>query len=183
METYENKDIIAIDEHDATVALYVKPDEEHMDERDHLRKTLEHYRMQRQQKLDEARAFDGIIRQLERDLGEQSTVEDSGIAPGDSGTLSTVRMGGLSPLHNIRPDEFFAMSQSDAAKAYLRKVGFAIPFDELVTALRKGGARLGGADPKKSLYVSLARNPRKEFVWPSKDHIGLQEFYDRKEKD
>jgi|SRR5579863_633067 len=151
-----------------------------MEDKDHLRKTLEYYRTQRQQKLEEARSFEPMIRQLERDLGEISSLEAGEvISIATDGSVS--RMGGLSPLHSLRPDEFFAMSQSDAAKAYLRKVGFAIPFDELVSALRKGGARLGGVDPKKTLYVSLARNPNKEFVWPGKDHIGLREFYDRKD--
>ena len=149
-----------------------------MDEKDHLRKTLDFYRAQRQQKLEEAKALEHTIRQLERDLGESSSIE-AGESGESEGSVS--RMGGLSPLLSLRPDEFFAMSQTDAARAYLRKVGFAIPYDELVAALRKGGARLGGADPKKTLYVSLARNPNKEFVWPSKDHIGLKEFYDRKD--
>jgi hypothetical protein len=71
------------------------------------------------------------------------------------------------------------MSQSEAAKAYLRKIGHAVHFDELVAALKKGGATLGGKDPRKTLYVSLARNPKKEFVWPSDDHISLGEFYSK----
>ena len=69
------------------------------------------------------------------------------------------------------------MSQGDAAKAYLRMRGCAIPMDELVTALQAGGAKVGGTDPKRTLYVSLKANPKKKFVWPSKDHIGLAEFY------
>jgi hypothetical protein len=151
-----------------------------MNDNEHLRKTLEHYRNQRQAKLIELRAMETMIRQLELDLGELPTVDaDSGSS--DIPASSMVRMGGLSPMHYLKPDEFFGMSQSDAAKAYLRKVGHAIPFDELVQALKKGGAKLGGVDPKKTLYVSLARNPNKEFVWPSKEHIGLQEFYARKD--
>ena len=153
-----------------------------MEEFEHLRKTLEHYRQQRQQKLEEVRAIETMIRQLELDLGEPATIEapplERDVAPAMARPISLI-----SPLHSLRPDEFFAMSQSDAAKAYLRLVGHAITFDELVEALRKGGAKLGGADPKKTLYVSLARNPRKEFVWPSKEHIGLKEFYDRKDRD
>jgi|SRR5882724_7787819 len=147
-----------------------------MNETDHLRKTLEHYRELRQQKLQELRPIEMMIRQLELDLGEGSSVE-SGDEISDSSLAAVAKLGSTS----IRPDEFFNLSQSEAAKAYLRKIGHAILFDELVTALRKGGAKLGGADPKKTLYVSLARNPRREFVWPSKDHIGLSEFYqDRK---
>jgi hypothetical protein len=144
-----------------------------MDENDHLRKTLEHYRQQRQHKLDEVQLIENMIRQLERDLGEQPTVEGTAGTP-DAGAS----WPGLHPMNFIKPDEFYGLSQSDAAKAYLRKVGHAVPFEELVTALRKGGAKLGGVDPKKTLYVSLARNPRKEFVWPSTDHISLSEFYE-----
>jgi hypothetical protein len=150
-----------------------------MENLEHLRKTLEHYRQQRQQKLDEIRAIDLMIRQLEIDLGETPTVDES-IDREELSPANLNRAVGVRSIGGIRPDEFFGMSQNDAAKAYLRKVGRAISMDELVAALQKGGAKLGGADPKKTLYVSMSRNPKKEFVWPSKDHIGLAEFYDRK---
>jgi hypothetical protein len=151
------------------------------DEKEPLRRTLEYYRQQRQQKLDELRPIETMIRQLERDLGEAPSLADVGNEVTTAAAISGSSAIGLiiSPMFSLRPDEFYGMSQSEAAKAYLRKVGRAIPFDELVQALRKGGAKLGGADPKKTLYVSLARNPRKEFVWPSTDHISLSEFYDR----
>ena len=143
---------------------------------EHLRKTLEHYRQQRQQKLEEVQGVDLMIRQLERDLGDSPT-EETSLPSDDPNPTNLPRFRVVS---SIRPDEFFGMSQNDAAKAYLRKMGRAISMDELVTALQRGGAKLGGADPKKTLYVSMSRNPKKEFVWPSKDHIGLAEFYDRK---
>src|ERR1700692_5027577 len=73
------------------------------------------------------------------------------------------------PSVSIKPDEFFRMNQTDAARAYLKKVGHSIPFDDLVAALRKGGAKLGGADPKKTLYVSLARNPGKDLLCRGRD--------------
>ncbi len=41
-----------------------------MADADHLRKTLEYYRQQRQQKLDELRPIELMIRQLETDLGD-----------------------------------------------------------------------------------------------------------------
>jgi hypothetical protein len=78
---------------------------------------------------------------------------------------------------DVRPDEFFGMSQSDAARAYLNKVGRAVSFDQLVQVLRRGGAEVGGAEPKKTLYVSLMRNPKGEFVIPSEGHVGLRVFY------
>jgi hypothetical protein len=155
-----------------------------MEDMEHLRRTLEFYRQQRQQKLAELQRIEGMIAQLEADLGEQPSGDIASSAA--SSPLSTVLSDILAPFRQpgtptIRPDEFFGMSQSEAAKAYLRKVGHAVSFDELVSALRNGGATLGGADPKKTLYVSLARNPKKEFVWPQEGIIGLGEFYNRKD--
>src|ERR1700691_2891580 len=144
-----------------------------------LRSALEHYQQQREQKVEEfeeaVRTIDLMIWQLKRDLGEVADGEMPA-APVIS-SLSNPNGNTRNPSLSIKPDEFFRMNQTDAARAYLKKVGHSIPFDDLVSALRKGGAKLGGADPKKTLYVSLARNPRKEFVWPSKDFIGLDEFY------
>ncbi len=77
---------------------------------------------------------------------------------------------------SIEPDEFFGLKQTDAARAYLRKIGKAVPFDELVEALGQGGANLEGERRKKTLYVSLARNPGKVFVWPRKGLVSLAEF-------
>lgn len=153
-----------------------------MENLEHLRGSLEHYRQQRQQKLLELQRIESMIAQLEADLGEEASITEpisntpgipftTAASPNTSGTFSTA--GAVA----IRPDEFYGLSQSEAAKTYLRKIGRAVPFEELVAALKKGGAKLGGKDPKRTLYVSLARNPKKEFVWPSDDHISLGEFY------
>lgn len=148
-----------------------------------LRAALEHYQQQRAEADKEyqnrVRSIDLMIWQLKRDLGEAPDGEQPVGMPLVSATGATQTVTSVS----VKPDEFFRVNQTDAARTYLKKVGHSIPFDELVVALRKGGAKLGGADPKKTLYVSLARNPKKEFVWPSKDVIGLDEFYkDRTEK-
>jgi hypothetical protein len=151
-----------------------------MENKEHLQRTLEHYRQLRQQKLEEIRPIEMMIRQLELDLGESPTIDNAASREATAPSASGIAVGpGIGTI--IRPDEFFGMSQNDAAKAFLRKMGRAIPFADLVTALQKGGAKLGGADPSKTLYVSLARNPKKEFVWPSSDHISLAEFYGRRE--
>jgi hypothetical protein len=151
-----------------------------MQDMEHLRRTLEYYRQLRQQKLEEIRPIEMMIRQLEIDLGEPPSVDATATrevsVPSTEGVIVNPGIGTY-----IKPDEFFGMSQNDAARAYLRKIGRAVPFDDLVTALQKGGAKLGGADPKKTLYVSLARNPNKEFVWPQDGIIGLREFYNRKD--
>jgi len=154
-----------------------------MAENDHLRQTLDHYRQLRQQKLDQLKEelapIELMIRQLERDLGEPPVTESTGLNAAVSDSFVFSDSATASKMPAIRPDEFYTMTQSEAAKAYLGKVGHAVSFDELVAALRKGGARLGGADPKRTLYVSLARNPMREFVWPSEGYIGLSKFYGR----
>jgi hypothetical protein len=150
-----------------------------MDDLEHLRQTLEHYRQQRQKHLEDLKRIEMMIGQLEQDLGENPSVDftaEDSQSPAVPATTSV----SLRILPIVRPDEFYGMSQTDAARAFLKKAGHAIHVAHLVSALQRGGAKLGGANPEKTLYVSLARNPKKEFVWPSKDHIGLKEFYDRK---
>jgi hypothetical protein len=152
----------------------------------HLRQTLDHYRKQRQQKIDEIRpvlnevaALDVLIRKLADDAGEPANIQPFNIE--GAATPSVAASGPASPVtgrHSLRPDEFFGMTQTDAARSYLKTVKRAITFDELISALRSGGCPVGGADPKRTLYVSLSRNPKKEFVFPSKEHVGLAEFYE-----
>jgi len=155
---------------------------------DYLRKTLGYYKQQREKKLvemrphlDQLRELEMMIRQLERELGDAPSLapnpSEIPLALADGFSMKDSVLANNQNNASVRPDEFFTMTQSEAAKAYLKKVGRAIPFEELVAALKKGGARLGGSDPSHTLYVSLARNPHKEFVWPSTDHIGLSEFY------
>jgi len=158
-----------------------------MIETDHIRKTLEYYRKLREKRveeirpvLDEIRGYELIIQKLAEDAREPVNIEPLNLGAGampenpiPANTLTPKAAGRVT----LRPDEFFQMSQSEAAKAYLRMVGRAISMDELVSALQAGGAKVGGADPKRTLYVSLKANPKKEFVWPTKDHVGLAEFY------
>jgi hypothetical protein len=158
-----------------------------MIENDHIRKTLDHYRRLREKRieevqpiLDEIRGYELIIQKLASDAKEPANIEPFSLGtsampenPAPANTLTPKPAAKAT----IKPDEFFQMSQSDAARAYLRMVGRAISMDELVSALQAGGAKVGGADPKRTLYVSLKANPKKEFVWPGKDHIGLAEFY------
>ena len=80
--------------------------------------------------------------------------------------------------NTIRPDEFFGMTHAEASRIYLRKIGHAIHLDELVTALRAGGCRLSGDNPKKVLYMSLIRNTH-DFRAPQRGLVGLAEFYER----
>jgi hypothetical protein len=147
-----------------------------MDSLDHLRQTLDYYRQQRQKKFEDYRAADLLVRQLEKELGEAPSPDAEPVIT-INGAMELPVNGSTPRSSEVRPDEFFGMSQGDAAKAYLRKIKRAISFDQLVEALRNGGAQLGGADPKRTLYVSLARNPLREFVYPKDGFIGLREFY------
>lgn len=144
---------------------------------DPLRQTLEHFLQQKQKKSEELRAIELTIREIRRELGEE---EES---PEDILPSSTVieRKSEQKPLisgrePDIRPDEFFGMTQSDAAKAYLERVGHAVSFEQLVGALKKGGCKVGGINPERTLYISLVRDVR-EFVPPQTGYIGLRKFY------
>jgi|SRR5579859_3312784 len=146
-----------------------------MDEKDHLLKTLEHFRQQRAAKIQETRSLDAIIRGLEQELGVPATSSETTETMVISEQAPATNVSGPLPLN--RPDEFFSMTQTDAAKAYLKKAGRAISMDQLLDGMKRGGAHVGGADPKATLYVSLMRNPKKEFVKVSEGYIGLREFY------
>lgn len=151
---------------------------------EHMRQTLEYYKKLREKavaaikpQLDEIRGYETIIQRLASDLKEPVNIEplvaEASMLSAPNGNHITTP----SSRPMLRPDEFFQMSQSDAARAYLRMVKRAISMDELVSALQAGGAQVGGVDPKKTLAVSLRANPKKEFVWPNKDAVALAEFY------
>lgn len=142
---------------------------------DYLRQTLEHYRQQRQTQLEEIHKTEALIAHFEKELGESATVEPS---QGIEFVKSAGDLRAPEPrVGDIRPDEFYGMTQTQAARAYLQRVKRAVSIEQIVEALRNGGAQLGGADPKKTLYVSLARNPERLFVIPKEGYFGLREFY------
>jgi len=143
-----------------------------------LRDTLNYFKQQREKKLQEARAFDVTIQQLERELGENPDSGELSINLGDSlpPMVERVEVSTNGRKPEIRPDEFFGMTQAEAARKYLKRVGHAVSFDELVSALQAGGCKVGGDNPKKVLYISLIRNTR-DFVPPQPGYIGLREFY------
>ncbi len=143
---------------------------------DYLRQTLEHYRQQRQTQLEEIRRTEALIAHFERELGESASVEPSQTGIEFVSLAADLRSPEPRTV-DIRPDEFFGMTQTQAAKAYLQRMKRAVSIDQIVEALKNGGAQLGGADPKKTLYVSLARNPERQFVIPREGYFGLREFY------
>lgn len=164
-----------------------------MPETDHIKLTLTHYRNRYQQlideikpRLDEMASIEALVRRLAADAGEPANIPSFNALPGLGGveslpaSTSSARSNLGNQRAHIRPDEFFGMTQTEAARAYLKMTGGrAISLDELVNALQAGGAKVGGADPRRTLYVSLKVNPKKEFVWPTKDHVGLAEAYQK----
>lgn len=146
-----------------------------MDTKEHLTQTLEHFRQQRSTKIQEIRSLDTIIRGLEQELGDPAPAVETSDSFVPLEPSAPVGVNGALP--QPRADEFFSMTQTEAAKSYLKKVGRAISMDQLLDGMKRGGAHVGGADPKSTLYVSLMRNPNREFVRVSEGVVGLREFY------
>jgi hypothetical protein len=155
----------------------------HMAENESLKKVLELYLQQKRDKLEEVRQLDLIIARLSRDIGEPTAESQIAEAPSDSMADSwreKVEMvllpaGGRS---TVRPDEFFGMTYTAAASAYLERVGHAVSMDELLDALNKGGCPVGGKEPKKTLYISLIRAVKTFVPIPGKTgFLGLRKFY------
>src|SRR6266550_6171217 len=126
-----------------------------MSNNDPLRAALEHYRQRRSTILEELRKIDLTIRQLEADTGEASDDRPDNYGPPAAESLAERPFAGSGKsLPSVRHDEFFGMTQSDAARAYLAKVGHAVSMEQLVSGLRAGGCKVGAANARHSLYVS-----------------------------
>ena len=111
-----------------------------------------------------------LIEALQIELGEvDSSLEAR------STRAPTPRSGSLGRVE-IRPDEFFGMSQMEAAYAYLKTVRHAVHLDQILEALRSGGVKFTGQEPKTTLYTVLVRGTRR-FVLVSPSTFGLLEFY------
>ena len=159
-----------------------------MADNEKLRGALEVYLEQKRAKLEEVRQLDLIISRLSRDLGEaaqEPQSEQERNDPGDTGNGETWGESGLglasarsTSKANVRPDAFFGMSYTTAAATYLENVGHAVSMDELLDALNKGGAPVGGKEPKKTLYISLVRAVKTFVPIPGRSgFLGLRKFY------
>lgn len=112
-----------------------------------------------------------LIGALQAELGDPVDVTMTPL----TGTLNM--SGGLAVTKlQGRPDEFFGMSQTEAAAAYLKKIGHAVHIDQILDALRVGGVKFEGKEPKGNLYTVLVRGTRR-FVLVSPSTFGLMEFY------
>ena len=154
-----------------------------MADNDFLRQTLTYYREQRQRILEQLRPLDPIIRQLETELGENPAdgTVDIPLVPLVLPAVSADGASSPKPSTNnkqleLRGDEFFGKSQADAARAYLITVGHAVPLEEILQGLTKGGCHVGGTEPIRTLYVSLLRNTR-DFCKLPNGLVGLRSMY------
>ncbi len=154
---------------------------------DWMQSALQHYREQRERIIEqlppdllfELRAAEVMIRKLEQDLGTSPQVVFSDPPYSSAAAqISASPLAGKTPVKptEIRADEFFAMTISDAARAYLNRVGHAVSLEEMLEKLKAGGCKVGGANPKHTLYISLVRNTR-DFVPTGNGFIGLRSFY------
>jgi hypothetical protein len=141
-----------------------------------LKETLEHYKQQRQAKVDELRTLDITIRQLQVDLGEPVEMLDPFAGTGTTSEVKTPMATPLSVNYKPRVDEFFGMSIAEAARTYLEKVGHAMSVEEILRTITGGGCKVGGADPKRTLSITLAQGKR-EFVSTGGGNFGLRRFY------
>lgn len=141
-----------------------------------LRAALERLLADREEKAAEVQKLDNAIEALQRILGEE--IEVSGIEESSTKAVPITRREAPKQLGaiSIRPDQFFGMSQTGAAEAYLKMVGHAVHIDQIMDALRRGGIAIGGSDPQRNLYTQLVRGTRK-FVLVSANTFGLREFY------
>jgi hypothetical protein len=144
-----------------------------------LKETLELFKQQRSGKLDEVRALDITIRQIQMQLGEHVEQADT-LFPG--GTMAEVKIPAQPPARvgaaNYKPriDEFFNQSIAEAASSYLDKIGQAASVEEILKTITAGGCKVGGADPKRTLAITLAQGKR-EFVAIGGGVFGLRKFY------
>lgn len=107
-----------------------------------------------QQKVNEIEEIYTTLQTLKK-YGAEITLPD----------LGSLITGGAKtgfPVANleIRPGEFYNLSNTEATEKYLRKVGHAMPLEDIYNALIEGGVRFSG-DGRKNLNIQLTRATRK----------------------
>jgi hypothetical protein len=150
-----------------------------MDSNDFLKKSLEHFKQQRQAKIEELKMLDITIRHLQQQTGEVlEPPQELGVMQSvpllDSNLARPAQPAGEN--YKPRPDEFFSLSIAEAARTYLEKVGHAMSVDDILRVITSGGCKVGGADPKRTLSITLSMAKR-EFVATGNGNYGLRVFY------
>jgi len=111
---------------------------------------------------------------------------DNGIEIPDLKSLLNIdgkELGLKGDASSIRPDEFYQMTNTEAAEKYLKKVGHAVSLDEIFEAIQKGGIKFS-SNGKISLNVQLTRATSKFCKMKHGDAVnfGLREWYPKKRK-
>ena len=93
---------------------------------EHLKETPEHFKQQRQAKIEELRLLEITIRHLQQHVGEAPDQQP------DLTLMQPLTLFEVKPPrpasqagegYKPRPDEFFSLSIAEAARTYLDKVG------------------------------------------------------------
>ncbi len=151
-----------------------------MSNSDSIREAIDRLSQQEKKLIGELNELRVTIRTLKRTAGVEvggEEIEDVDsqvpVIPDVGGSPIPASNGGRS---TIRPDEFFGATHAEASRRYLKRVGHAVSFTELVDVLRRGGCKLTSSEPEKVLWISLVKNS-KDFVPPQPGYVGLKEFY------
>lgn len=118
-------------------------------------------------RIEEMRRLVATVNALEEFCKQPKTALATILKFGDQDQKS--EGGGI----NIEPDEFVGLEPLDAAKRYLKKVGRAALFQDIVAAIKSGGCNPGNQD---KLKVSLGRSAW-DVVKVGEDRFGLLDFY------
>jgi hypothetical protein len=151
-----------------------------MSNSDSIREAIDRLSQQEKKLVGELNELRVTIRTLKRTAGVEvggeeieSADSQAAVIPDAGGSPIPASNGGWA---TIRPDEFFGATHAEAARRYLKRVGHAVSFAELVDVLRRGGCKLTSSEPEKVLWISLIKNS-KDFVPPQPGYVGLREFY------
>src|SRR5438034_7341112 len=126
---------------------------------EHLQKALADLIDQRERKAAE---FNAELARLDNAIEAVRTLVQPDGQPGPGGisiqSVDSLKMqdgASVAVARAVQPGDFFAMSQADAAREYLKRLGRAATLDDIFSALQRGGVRFQGKDPTKNLYISL----------------------------
>lgn len=152
-------------------------------DQDHVRRTLEDFRLQLSVKLNETARVLAVVNALEEQLGLPKTSPNNAggvtwnVSLGDEMRVSDASNPGGNSPGVIRPDEYLGDPPLEAAKKYLRRVRRAASLEDIADAISKGGAAIrSGSDWRTELDASLTRSTR-EVVKVREGTYGLVEFY------
>lgn len=152
-----------------------------MSNSDSIREAIERLTQQEKKLVGELSELRVTIRTLKRTAGMEVGAGEELPSVDSVGAVIQDAAASPAPANNggratIRPDEFFGATHAEAARRYLKRVGHAVSFAELVDVLRRGGCKLTSSEPEKVLWISLVKNS-KDFVPPQPGYVGLKEFY------